>query len=160
MPVIVRNYRKYKDWKMPIITLGLKYNENWYPVDAYVDSGAIYSIFRQTVGERMDIEIDKGKLIYSQVGDSGSIPVYLHEIEMQLGPRIFKATIGFSEKLGIGFNILGRSDVFDKFIICFDDMKNYVTFTYFDTPNLINLKSKTPIISNAPNRVDTPGNPE
>jgi hypothetical protein len=83
MPVIVRNYRKYKDWEMSIITLGLKYNENWYPVDAYVDSGAIYSIFRQTVDERMGIEIEKGKLIYSQVGDGGFIPEYLHEIELR-----------------------------------------------------------------------------
>jgi len=130
MPVIVRNYRQYKEWKMPIITLGLKYNEKWYPVDAYVDSGAIYSIFRQSVGERIGLEIDKGRLIYSQVGDGGFIPVFLHELDIQLGPKIFQATIGFSEKLGIGFNILGRTGVFDRFIICFDDMKNYVTFTY------------------------------
>lgn len=115
---------------MPIITLGLKYNEKWYPVDAYVDSGAIYSIFRQSVGERIGLEIDKGRLIYSQVGDGGFIPVYLHELDIQLGPKIFQATIGFSEKLGIGFNILGRTGVFDRFIICFDDMRNHLTFNY------------------------------
>jgi len=115
---------------MPIITLGLKYEETWYPVDAYVDSGAIYSIFRRSVGERMRIDIEKGKLIYSQVGDGGSIPVYLHKLDVQLGPKTFQATIGFSEKLGIGFNILGRTDIFDKFVICFDDLKNYVSLTY------------------------------
>jgi hypothetical protein len=78
----------------------------------------------------MGLKMDKGRLIYSQVGDGGFIPVYLHELDIQLGPRIFRVTIGFSEKLGIGFNILGRSNVFDKFIVCFDDTKNYVTFTY------------------------------
>lgn len=130
MPVIVRNYRMYKEWKMPIITFGLKYKEDWFPVDAYVDSGAVYSIFRQSVGERIGLEMERGRLIYSQVGDGGFIPVFLHELDIQLGPKIFQATIGFSEKLGIGFNILGRTGVFDRFIICFDDMKNYVTFTY------------------------------
>ena len=130
MPVIIKNYRKYKEWKMPIITLGLNFSGNWFPVDAYVDSGAIYSIFRQSVSERMGLDIEKGKLIYSQVGDGGFIPVYLHELDIQLGPKNFRATIGFSEKLGIGFNILGRTDVFDKFVICFDDLKNHVTFTY------------------------------
>jgi hypothetical protein len=87
MPVIVRNYRQYKEWKMPIITLGLKYNEKWFPVDAYVDSGAIYSIFRQSVGERIGLEIEKGRLIYSQVGDGGFIPVFLHELDMVEGFR-------------------------------------------------------------------------
>jgi hypothetical protein len=130
MPIMIRNYRKYRDWKMPIITLGLRHNENWFPVDAYVDSGAIYSIFRRSVSERIGLEIEKGRLIYSQVGDGGFIPVYLHELDIQLGPKVFKATIGFSEKLGIGFNVLGRTDIFNKFVICFDDMKEYVTFSY------------------------------
>jgi len=130
MPVIVRNYRKYKEWQMPIITVGLEYKGTWFPVDAYVDSGAIYSIFRQSVGERMGIESGEGRLIYLQVGDGGFIPVHLHELDIQLGPKIFRATMGFSEKLGIGFNILGRADIFDKFLICFDDAKKIVTFTY------------------------------
>jgi hypothetical protein len=64
------------------------------------------------------------------VGDGGFIPVYLHKLDMQLGPKTFQATVGFSEKLGIGFNILGRTDVFDKFVVCFDDLKDYVSFTY------------------------------
>jgi len=114
---------------MPIITIGLKYNGRWYPVDAYVDSGAIYSIFTDSMAKRMGLDRKKGKLIYSQVGDGGFIPIYLHKLDIQLGHRGFRATIGFSEKLGTGFNILGRSDIFDKFVICFDDMKNLVTFT-------------------------------
>ncbi|MBC2697670.1 MAG: hypothetical protein HF976_06500 [ANME-2 cluster archaeon] len=37
----------------------------------------------------------------------------------------FKASIGFSRNLGIGFNILGRESFFDRFVFCFDD-KNKV----------------------------------
>jgi len=130
MPIIARNYRIYKQWKMPIITIGLKHNDRWYPVDAYVDSGAVYSIFADSMAKMMGLDIKKGKLIYTQVGDGGFIPVYLNTLDIQLGHRGFKATIGFSEKLGIGFNILGRTDIFDRFVICFDDMKNIITFTY------------------------------
>jgi len=87
-----------------------------------VDSGAIDSIFRQSVGERMGLEMEEGRLIYSQIGDGGFTPGYLHELDIQLGSKIFLAAIGF--------NILGRTGVFDRFIICFDDMKNHVTFAY------------------------------
>jgi hypothetical protein len=36
--------------------------------------------------------------------------------------------VGFSEKLGVGFNLLGRKDIFDVFKICFDESKKIVTF--------------------------------
>lgn len=64
MPIIARNYRLYKQWKMPIITIGLKHHDRWYPVDAYVDSGAIYSIFADPMAKMMGLDIKKGKLIW------------------------------------------------------------------------------------------------
>lgn len=42
----------------------------------------------------------------------------------------FNATIGFSESLGIGFNLLGRVDFFDRFRICFTDKEKIVEMTF------------------------------
>jgi hypothetical protein len=41
-----------------------------------------------------------------------------------LTPRLF----GFSERLGVGFNVLGRTRVFNQFQICFNDRTRPVTF--------------------------------
>ena len=38
------------------------------------------------------------------------------------------APIGFSELLGVGFNILGRTGIFDKFQVCFNDHDRKWTF--------------------------------
>ena len=38
----------------------------------------------------------------------------------------FEAEIGFSRQLGIGFNIIGRKDIFERFVICFDESNKIV----------------------------------
>jgi len=40
----------------------------------------------------------------------------------------FEAVIGFSEGLGIGFNIMGRKDFFEKFRVCFNDKTDMIQF--------------------------------
>jgi hypothetical protein len=63
-----------------------------------------------------------------QVGDGGLIPAYLHNLTVQLGAEKFVAPLGFSERLGVGFNLLGRTGVFDRFKVCFDEQNWFVTF--------------------------------
>lgn len=128
MSIIRFKYKVYKGILVPIIILGIQYKENWYPVEAYVDSGATYSIFSHRFADRIGIDFKGGKLLYVQVGDGGSIPAYLHDLEVQLGEERFTATIGFSEKLGIGFNLIGRASFFDRFRVCFDEHRYLVTF--------------------------------
>jgi hypothetical protein len=41
---------------------------------------------------------------------------------------LYAPEVGFSEKLGVGFNLLGRKDVFNAFRVCFSDAKNVVSF--------------------------------
>ena len=94
--------------------------------EAYVDSGASLSIFLYLKG--LEIDLEKGNLVYVTVGDGGSIPVYIHSTEMEIGKERFNAEIGFSKRLGIGFNIIGRRDIFDIFDICFSDKKKEIRF--------------------------------
>jgi hypothetical protein len=62
------------------------------------------------------------------VGDGSYIPVYLFRIPVSIGEIEFTAEIGFSERLGVGFNLLGRRDFFDIFRVCFSDTEGKVTF--------------------------------
>jgi hypothetical protein len=48
---------------------------------------------------------------------------------MQIGPKRFKSTVGFSDKLGVGFHLLGRQDVFPHFRIFFTNTSGWFPFS-------------------------------
>jgi len=121
-------YKFFKGQPAPIITIGLKIKSEWYPIEVYVDSGSNYTVFHAQIAEAAGLDYLSGKQIYLQVGDGSFIPVYLHTLEIQLREVRFRASVGFSEKLGIGFNLLGRVDVFDKFKICFSESQGVISF--------------------------------
>jgi hypothetical protein len=105
---------------LPIVPMELK-GEEWIELHAYVDSGASYSIFHADIANILGINYKKGEKTFMTVGDGAQIPVYRHIIDVRFNEKEFTAKIGFSSKLGIGFDILGREGFFDRFIICFDD---------------------------------------
>jgi predicted aspartyl protease len=114
---------------LPIIPIRLRSAEGeWITFDGYVDSGASYSIFTEEIGEILGIDVEKGDKIHITVGDGSLITVYLHNLEVKIGKAEFNATVGFSKHLGIGFNVLGRKDFFDRFRVCFDEARKTVEF--------------------------------
>lgn len=78
--------------------------------------------------KRLNIDHRTGDKIYVKVGDGSYISVFLFGLSVRIGEVEFKAQIGFSEELGIGFNIMGRKDFFEKFTICFNDKKGVIQF--------------------------------
>lgn len=121
-------YSTYRGLKAPIIPLFVRGKTGWKEIWIYVDSGAAFSIFAASEAERLDLEFTKGSLVYAVVGDGGYIPVYLHKLPIRIGNIELKATIGFSEKLGVGFNLLGRKDIFEKFKVSFVESKGFIEF--------------------------------
>ncbi|MCS6936418.1 MAG: retropepsin-like domain-containing protein [Candidatus Bipolaricaulota bacterium] len=97
-------------------------------MELYVDSGAAYTVLHASIAEGIGFDYRKGQLIHLQVGDGGFIPVYLHSLEFQLGPERFTAQVGFSERLGVSFNLMGRADIFERFEICFHEKQRIVSF--------------------------------
>lgn len=96
---------------------------------ASVDSGASYSIFSAKVAEEVELPYERGRAVYVMVGDGSAIPVYLHRLPIRIGPYELRATIGFSPRLGVGFNLLGQQDIFSHFDVTFSDSRRTVTFT-------------------------------
>ena len=45
-----------------------------------------------------------------------------------VGDEKFEAGIGFSKQLDIGFNIIGREDIFERFKVCFDEKEKVIEF--------------------------------
>lgn len=122
-------YTPYKGRPAPIIPLSLIVHDQLVRVWAYVDSGAAYSIFKISEAEKAGLDYRAGKKLYIMVGDGSLIPVYLHKLEISIDEQRFQATVGFSEKLGVGFNLLGRADIFSKFTVCFNDQERKIIFT-------------------------------
>lgn len=121
-------YIVHKNYQIPSIPVELYLPREWYKFMAYVDSGASYSIFSSRTIKELGFPYKTGHLASIVVGNGQSIPVYLHRLKVKIGKYCFLAPIGFSNKLGVAFNLLGRRGIFDHFDITFSDSKQIVTF--------------------------------
>jgi len=121
------DYARHRKRDLPLIPVGLRSAGSWVEVWAYVDSGAFYSIFDDKVAELLGIEIYEGKRMLAIVGDGSFIPFYLHKLQMRLGEDEFAMEVGFSSKLGVGFNLLGM-DLFDRYKVIFNNKAKKVIF--------------------------------
>lgn len=115
-------YVQFKDRFLPIIEISIK-GIFWQELQVFADSGASFSMIHSSIADAIGIKMEDGEQVYVTVGDGGEIPVYIHRLSVKLLDMEFKADIGFSEKLGIGFNIVGRKDFFERFTFCFNDSR-------------------------------------
>lgn len=124
MSLIEFPYTFHKGYSVPIIPVTISEHIFW----VYVDSGATFSIINAREAEDVGIQWRDGKKQMIIVGDGSFIPVYFHDLSIKIGKWEVTAPIGFSERLGVGFNILGRKGIFDYFQVCFNDHTRKVTF--------------------------------
>lgn len=121
-------YSIFKEIKIPIIPVKIYLPNEELEIAVFVDSGATYTIIRADEVKDLDFNFKTGMQKMIQVGDGSFIPVYLHNLKIEIGEKKIPATIGFSERLGIEFNILGRKDIFEVFRVCFSDKNKKTTF--------------------------------
>lgn len=86
----------------------------WIEFNAYVDSGASYSVFHSDIAEILELDYEMGDKNYITVGDGSLITVFKHQVPVRINGNDFTAIIAFSKNLGIGFNIIGRESFFDR----------------------------------------------
>jgi len=127
MPIIFR-YKPFRGYLAPIITIGVRLEATWYPIEVYVDSGSAYTILHSQIADGVGFDYLTGDRILVQVGDGSFIPVYLHELDIQIGRERFTGKVAFSDKLGVGFNLLGRRRFFNRFKVCFHESQDVLTF--------------------------------
>ncbi len=88
----------------------------------------MFTILRADEAHRLGINWQQGQPQMIVVGDGSFIPTYIHNLSIQIADWRITAPIGFSERLGVGFNILGRRGLFDQFQVCFNDQTREVSF--------------------------------
>ena len=124
MPAVEFAYTRHKGYLMPIIPIMIQNHKVW----VYVDSGATFSMIGAAEASDMGIDWQNGRRQMVVVGDGSFIPVFVHNLPVVIGSTQITVPIGFSERLGVGFNLLGRSGVFNQFEVCFNDHACKVTF--------------------------------
>jgi Aspartyl protease len=124
VPAIEFAYTRHRGYLMPIIPISINRHKLW----VFVDSGATFSVLSVDEAVRLGIDWQNGRRQMIVVGDGSYIPTFIHDLPVQIGDAQITAPIGFSERLGVGFNLLGRSGVFNQFEVCFNDHVRKVTF--------------------------------
>ena len=124
MPAIEFAYTRYKGYLMPIVPITIQNHKVW----VFVDSGATFTMIGAAEASDMGIDWQSGRRQMIVVGDGSYIPTYIHNLPVQIANVQITVPIGFSERLGVGFNLLGRTGVFNHFEVCFNDHARKVTF--------------------------------
>ncbi|MBI5181910.1 MAG: hypothetical protein HZA06_03235 [Nitrospirae bacterium] len=105
--------------------------KNRIRTEAFVDSGATFSIFSMDIAKTLMLNLKNASEHYFVVGDGSFIPARVIKIPIHIGDKRIIADIAFSEKLNIGFNLLGRKDIFEYFDeIAFNERKKEVIFRW------------------------------
>jgi len=113
----------------PVVPLRLQGGLRWLLFNAFVDTGADYSVFHGDVASILGLKIRRGVRRIVTVGDGDSMAIYLHTVPVLFAGRPFEANIAFSEDLGTGFNLMGRSSFFEGFQFCFNDKARFLKIT-------------------------------
>lgn len=112
--VILRYQLLFRRW-MPIMPVTLAWRGARLHSEAYLDSGAFYSIFKMSVAAGLGLDLSRSKERMFVVADGSFIPAKLVKIPVEIGGRRRIAEVAFSDRLNIGFNLLGRKDIFEAF---------------------------------------------
>ena len=98
-------------------------------LQAYVDSGASWSVFHVDVAQLLGVKLSRAKRRYVTLGNGSVLPVYLQYIKVRFAGTEFLAPAGFSDALRMGFNLMGRAGFFSRFSMCFNDRARTLTVT-------------------------------
>ena len=111
----------------PIVYLQAWTGNRWLYLQAYVDSGASWTLLHADVAELLGVRLS-GRGQHSMILGNGSrIPVLVKRIRVRFAGRQFTVPVGFTDALATGFNVLGRAGFFERFVMCFNDRARIFT---------------------------------
>ncbi len=113
----------------PIVYLQVWTGNRWLYLQAYVDSGASWSVFHVDVAQLLGIKLNKAKRRYVELGNGSVLPIYLQRIKVRFAGVEFVVPAGFSDALHMGFNLMGRAGFFNRFSMSFNDRVRALTVT-------------------------------
>ena len=95
----------------------------FYP---YIDSGADITLIPRSLGEMLGLELSDDIIELRGLGDT-KVPVIIKEIELKIGRYLLPIRIAWALVEEIP-PLLGRKDLFNKFLISFDEENKIIQF--------------------------------
>jgi len=112
----------------PVVTVYFQAKDKrWLGFTLYADSGADITLLPRSACKGLGYNLENGKPGHVGGITRGRIKVHIHEINMKLGEEIFKSRVAFAQTESIP-PLLGRTDVFDRFKVCYDSEKKETVF--------------------------------
>ncbi len=113
----------------PVATVEILGNEGrWYPITAYIDSGADISLIPYTLGLSMGYKINGSEIIELEGIGGKSIPIIVIKTKIKFSSDlVYDVEIGWSLVDGVPM-LLGRRTIFEKFKITFMESERKVVF--------------------------------
>ncbi len=110
----------------PHIPLILEHQGKRIRVLPLLDTGADFSIFYKPDAIRLGLNWKRGKKIELANADGSSFKAKEFTLTVVIENYEFKARICFCDNNSFAMPLLGRRDIFNKFIITIDDREGYV----------------------------------
>ena len=129
-PAIEFHYKQYRGGKAPVIPIRVLAGRRWRRLSAYVDSGAAYSVLTVAEAKRLGLMKIKARRIGVTTSGGRTQKISLHRLWVKLGDdRRLSITFGVPRGFDVDFNLLGRRDLFRRYVVTFDDTHARLTFT-------------------------------
>lgn len=110
----------------PVARIILVNGEIEVPEHAYVDSGADVSLIPKSIGDLLEFKIKDEDSVeeIKGIGERG-VPIIVKKLRMKIGEKAFETRVAWAliEEVPL---LLGRTDVFNLFDICFKKNKKTV----------------------------------
>lgn len=103
----------------PFVAVRLKDGVGHVDTWALIDSGADCSLFHTDWAEVFGITLEPQRLQTTQ-GVGASIPIWFHEMELEVCGKALRCPVGFSPAAPRAFGLLGRADFFSAFLVGFN----------------------------------------
>lgn len=110
---------------VPTARVILSHGKKSVELEMTIDSGADLSMIPYQVG--VGLGLGSGKAVHNLSGVAGGLPYLLRRLHFRLGPFSFLARVAWAQRDDVPM-LLGRADVFDRFVITFHEHRSVITF--------------------------------
>jgi hypothetical protein len=112
--------------------------DEWQGFDMLVDSGADFCFVNYKFGKDiLGFELSSNEVIRKASGIGGDVDYIYRLMTLKIGQQEVKAEVAWCLDEEIPDLIIGRKDVFDAFIVTFDQRKTQIYFEPYSTENIL-----------------------
>ena len=131
--MIVFNYRREKSEitgsiLRPVASVEFKSkNDEWIELRPYIDSGADITLIPLSFGRLLGLELRKEDIKHLRGVGGAEVPVVITKVDVMIDDIEFPISVAWSLEEDIP-PLLGRTDIFDRFVITFDQYNEIAIF--------------------------------